>query len=95
MITFDRDKKVPRKTLYDRETLNNLVKMRRDDDYVLVGRKWMPAVTSMETCKLRTHTTFSVRWSQDENVPPELFDPVFLPRPSGIIWPVTASTPPK
>ena len=95
VITFDRDKKVPRKTLYYRETLNNLVKMRRDDDYVLVGRKWMPAVTSMETFKLRTHTTFSVRWSQDENVPPELFDPVFLPRPSGIIWPTAASTPPK
>ena len=91
VITFDRDKKVPRKTLYYRDTLNNLVKMRRDDDYVLVGRKWMPTTMSMETFKLRTRTTFTLRWSQDANVPPELFDPVFLLRPSGISWPATST----
>ncbi len=92
VITFDRDKKLPRKTLYYRETLNNLVKMRRDDDYVLIGRKWLPTTMSMETFKLRTRTTFTLQWSQDANVPPELFDPVFLLRPSGINWP-TSLTP--
>jgi hypothetical protein len=93
VITFDRDKKVPRKTLYYRETLNNLVKMRRDDDYVLVGRKWMATRISMETFKLRTHTTLSVRWTQETHVPPQLLDPAFLPRPSGIIWPTAPATP--
>jgi outer membrane lipoprotein-sorting protein len=94
VMTFDRDKKVPRKTLYYRDTLNNLVKLRRDDGYILVGRKWMPTVVSMETFKLRTHTSFNVRWSQDPQFPPELFDPVFLSRPSGILWPI-APTPPS
>lgn len=93
VITFDREKQAPLKTLYYRETLNNLVKMRRDNDYVLVGRKWMPTVVSMETFKLKTHATFSLRWSQSPSFPPELFDPVFLPRPSGIAWPGAAVTP--
>jgi hypothetical protein len=92
VMTFDRSKKVPLKTLYYRDTLNNLVKMRRDDNYILVGRKWMPTVVSMETFKLRTQTTFNVRWSQDPHFPPELFDPAFLSRPSPIVWPI-APTP--
>ena len=93
VMTFDREKKVPLKTLYYRETLNNLVKMRRDNDYVLVGRKWMPTVVSMETFKLRTSATFTFRWSQSPSFPPELFDPAFLPRPSGIVWPDAVAPP--
>lgn len=93
VITFDREKQVPVKILYYRDTLNNLVKMRRDDSHVLVGRKWMPTSITMETFKLRTQTTFKLTWSQEPTFPPELFDQVFLPRPSGIVWPVAATTP--
>ncbi len=93
VVTFDREKKVPLKTLYYRETLNNLVKLRRDGDYALIGRKWMPTTTSMETFKLKTRTTFTLRWSQSASFPPELFDPVFLPRPSSLVWPAAAATP--
>lgn len=93
VITFDREKRAPLKTLYYRETLNNLVKMRRDNDYVLVGRKWMPTVVSMETFKLKTRATFTLRWSQSTSFPPELFDPVFLPRLSGMVSPAAAVTP--
>ena len=94
VITFDREKKVPVKILYYKDTLNNLVKMRHDDGHVLVGRKWMPTTVTMETFKLRTQTTFKLRWSQEPTFPPELFDPVFLPRPSGIVWPAAATTTP-
>ncbi len=93
VITFDQEKKVPIKTLYYRDTLNNLVKMERNDGWVLVGRKWLPTTMSMETFKLKTHTTFTLHWSQEATFPPELFDPVFLPRPSGILWPAAAMTP--
>jgi outer membrane lipoprotein-sorting protein len=93
VTTFDRDKKVPIKTLYYQETLNNLVKMERANDYVLVGRKWMPATISMETFKLRTHSTLTLRWSQVPSFPSELFDPVFLPHPSGILWPAATPAP--
>src|SRR5262249_28327370 len=92
VTTFDRDKKVPIKTLYYQDTLNNLVKMQRATDYVLVGRKWMPTTFSMETFKLHTHSTFTLHWTQAPTFPPELFDPVFLSHPSNIVWP--AATPP-
>ncbi len=93
VMTFDRGKRVPLKTLYYRDTTSNLVKMRRDDGYVLVGQKWLPTMISMETFKLHTQTTFSVRWTQDPHVPSELFDPGVLSRPSGMLWPI-APTPP-
>jgi len=80
VITFDREKFLPLKTLYYRDTMNNLVKMRRDSNYVLIGRKWMPETISMETFKLRTHSTLALHWTQGPDFPPELFDPVFLPR---------------
>ena len=92
VITFDREKKVPVKTLYYRDTLNNLVKIRRDEGYVLVGRKWMPTSITMESFKLRTQTAFRLSWSQSPTFPPEMFDPVFLPRPSGIVWPTATGT---
>jgi hypothetical protein len=93
VITFDREKKVPVRILYYRDTLNNLVKMRRDEGHVLAGRKWMPSTVTMETFKLRTQTVFKLRWSQSPTFPPELFDPVFLPRSSGLVWPAVAVTP--
>ena len=80
VITFDRDKLLPLKTLYYRDTLNNLVKMQRDSNFVLLGRKWMPATVAMETFTLHTHSTLTLHWSQSPNFPPELFDPQFLPR---------------
>jgi hypothetical protein len=93
VITFDREKKVPLKTLYYRETLSNLVKMRRDEAFVFVGRMWMPGRTSMETFKLHTQTTFTMRWTEDSSLPSELFDPAALPH-AGIVWPPPPSVGP-
>ena len=86
MITFEREKKVPLKTLYYRETLNNLVKIRRDGAFVFVAHRWMPGRTSMETFKLHSQTTFTMRWTEDSTFPSELFDPAALPH-AGIAWP--------
>jgi len=91
VTTFDSEKYVPLKTLYYRDTLNNLVKMRRNTDYGLIGRKWLPASISMESFKLRTHSTFTLHWTQNPTFPPELFDPVFLSHPSGLVWPAAAA----
>jgi Outer membrane lipoprotein-sorting protein len=93
VTTFDRDKRVPLKTLYYRDTLNNLVKMERDGGYVMVGRKWLPTTVSMETFALHTHSTVSLRWTQNVSFPPELFDPVFLTHASPITWPAAGRTP--
>ncbi|HEX7408973.1 MAG TPA: outer membrane lipoprotein-sorting protein [Candidatus Binatia bacterium] len=93
VITFDRQKKVPLKTLYYRDTLSNLVKMGRHSDYVLIGRKWMPTTISMETFKLRTRAAFRLRWGERSNVPSDLFDPASLPRASASLWSVAPPAP--
>ncbi len=80
VTTFDIEKKVPLKTLYYQDTLNNLVKIRRESDYTMVGRKWMPSAISMESFKFRTTTALHLKWTQGAEFPPELFDPAFLSR---------------
>jgi len=89
VITFDREKRVPLKTLYYRDTVNNLVKMRRDSSYALVGGTWRAATISMETFKLRTHSTLTLQWTEPPTFPPQLFDPASLPRLSAARAPVT------
>lgn len=93
VVTFDRQKKVPLKTQYYRETGSNLVKLRRDSGHVEVASRWVPTTISMETFKLRVQTTFTLQWTQNPTFPPELFDPAHLPQPSGLVWPATGTNP--
>ncbi len=92
VVTFDLEKKVPLKVLYYRDTYNNLVKIRRNEDYVAVGQKWRPTSVSMESFKLRTHTKMTLRWTPAGTFPPELFDPAFLARPA-LLPPAVQSAP--
>jgi hypothetical protein len=92
VITFDRGKLVPLKTLYYRETLNNLVKMRRDSNFVSLGGRWLPATIAMETFALHTRSTLTVQWTQSVDVPAALFDPLRLPGVSAATSPA-ATTP--
>lgn len=87
VFTFDTQRKLPLKTLYYRDTVNNMIKMRRDNDYVAIGSKWLPMAITMEDFKLRTESTLTLKWSQDPAFAPELFDPALLARPSGLQWP--------
>lgn len=91
VITFDREKKVPVKAMYYKDTLNNLVKMRRDYDHVLVGRRWLPTRITMEHFALHNTSTLELQWSQAPDVAPELFQSAFLPRPSNLTWPAAAT----
>ncbi len=93
VINFDRQKKVPLKIQYYRDTVSNLVKMQRDSDYVLVGDKWRPTTISMETFKLRTHTTLNLRWTPQTNLPADLFNPASLTRGSLALWPTAPAKP--
>jgi hypothetical protein len=93
VITFDRQKKVPLKIQYYRDTVSNLVKMQRDSGYVLVGDKWRPTTISMETFKLRTHTTLNVRWTLDTKLPAEFFNPASLTQSSLTLWPTAPASP--
>jgi len=90
VFTFDREKKVPLKTMYYEETFSNLVKMRRDSDHVLIGRRWLPTKITMEQFALRTQSALQLSWTQDPPITPELFQPAFLARAPAITWPTPA-----
>lgn len=87
VTTFDRDKVVPLKTLYYRDTVSNLVKMRRDAGHVQVAERWLPSTVTMENFAMRTITTLTLKWREASEVPDSLFKPEALPRPSGLSWP--------
>ncbi len=93
VITFDRQKKVPLKTLYYRDTASNLVKMQRDTDYVSIADKWKPTTMTMESFKLRTHTTMTVHWLPEDKLRAELFDPAALAQAPLTLWPATPPVP--
>jgi hypothetical protein len=92
VIAFDRQRKVPVKIQYYRDTVNNLVKMQRLSDYVLVGDKWKPTTISMETFSMRTHTTMTLRWTPQPNVSAELFDPASLAQAPLALWPTAPAS---
>ncbi|MBI3782706.1 MAG: outer membrane lipoprotein-sorting protein [Deltaproteobacteria bacterium] len=91
-MTFDRQKKVPIKTIYYRDTLNNAVKMERFGGYEQVGGKWLPATISMESFRLKTHTTLTLHWTANPPLSPGLFEADSLSRPSQLEWPASAVT---
>ena len=93
VISFDRQRKVPLKIQYYRDTLNNLVKMQRRSDYVLVGDKWSPTTISMETFSMRTHTAMRLRWTSQPNVSAELFNPASLAQAPLALWPTAQAGP--
>lgn len=73
-ITFDRDKRAPVKVMLYKDTLSNLLKMRRDSDLVQVGGRWLPGTVTMENFPMRTTSTLTLKWSEAADQP-ALFDP--------------------
>ncbi|MGH7859660.1 MAG: outer membrane lipoprotein-sorting protein [Candidatus Binatia bacterium] len=72
---FDREKAVPERVMYYQERQDNLVKMLRNEELSLVGRKWLPARITMQNFRMRTKDVFEIEWSQANDLPPEPFDP--------------------
>jgi len=93
VISFDRQRKVPLKIQYYRDRVNNLVKIQRLSDYVLVGDKWSPTTISMETFSMQTHTAMTLRWTPQPNVSAELFNPASLAQAPLALWPTAPARP--
>jgi hypothetical protein len=87
LITFDPSKKAPVKTLYYKDTLNNLLKMRLDGDHQQLGDRWFPGKVSMETFALKTKTTLHLKWSAAAADAEKVFEAGALAKPSTITWP--------
>lgn len=71
---FDRQKLVPLQVLLYKDTLNNLVKMTRFDDYAEIGKVWRPKRIVMQDFKLRTKDTFELDWRENPEAPAALFE---------------------
>ena len=81
MITFDTDKKVPLLVKNYKDTISNLVKMRRSRGFTAAAGTWLPGEIGMENFPMRTTSTLTLRWQPTEDVP-ALFDPAALDKPS-------------
>lgn len=74
VITFDRQKLVPIKAMTYKDTLNNLLKMRRDNAHVQVGGRWLPTEVTIENFPLKATSTLTLAWTAGDDQP-ALFDP--------------------
>ena len=63
VITFDREKRVPIKVMSYKDTLSNLLKMRRESGHVLVGGRWLPTEITIENFPLKTTSTLTLQWT--------------------------------
>lgn len=86
VITFDPKKNARTKTLYYKDTLNNLQKMRLDSDHQQIGERWLPGKVTMESFALKTKTTLELKWSAAGDGADKLFDDASLQGPSSLAW---------
>ena len=72
---FDRGKSVMLQVLLYKESMTNLVKMVRNDDFAQVESKWRPKRIVMQDFKIRTKDVISLEWQPASTVPAGVFDP--------------------
>jgi outer membrane lipoprotein-sorting protein len=75
VFKFDREMAVPRQALLYKETSTNLVRMLRYDDFVKVGKNWMPKQIVLQDFKLRTRDELTLEWHADAKLAADVFDP--------------------
>jgi hypothetical protein len=94
---LDREKLAPTRIQYYERTINNLVRLRRDADFVQVAGQWRPGRSEIEDYRSGAVTTIAYRWRAPASVPADLFDPARLAgRPSLLeSSPTGAGAPPR
>ncbi len=71
---LDRDKLRPVRTQYYERTINNMVRMRRDEELVRVGTIWRPRRIAIEDYRTGASTTVELVWQPSPTLPAGLFD---------------------
>lgn len=74
VITFDKERLVATLVKYYRERLNNLVRLRKDESYVMVGARPRPQKITITDYTDNTTTTYDITWSEADTFPARLFD---------------------
>jgi hypothetical protein len=86
VITFDTDRKVALLVKNYKDTISNLVKMRRARGFTSAAGTWLPGEIVMENFPLRVTSTMTLQWKPTDDIP-ALFDPAGLGNPSTLTWP--------
>ena len=74
VVTFDKERLVPTLTKYYKERFNNLVRLRKDSDHVIVGARPRPQKISVTDYLDNATVEYAVEWSEVDAVPADLFD---------------------
>jgi hypothetical protein len=69
VLTFDKEKLVPVSIKYYKDNMNNLVRLRRDSDFVMVGSRPRPRHIDIRDYTENSTTTYDLTWSALETVP--------------------------
>jgi len=91
VVTFDKERLVPLITKYYKERFNNLVRLRKDSDHVLIGARPRPRKVSVTDYVENRTTEYAIDWIEVEAVPTDLLDDAKFATAT-VPWPaVTAS----
>jgi len=85
--TIDQDRATIVRTQYYRDSISNLVKIRRDGGFVRVGDRWRPGDVTVQNLREDTSAHLTLAWHEVPDAPATLFEPAGLEHPSGLDWP--------
>ena len=86
-FSIDKERKVILKAQFYAESLSNLVKLRVDDEHILVGKKWQPGKIEIQNFAENSTTTLRLRWQQAATAPPELLAAESFASTKPLPWP--------
>ena len=86
VITIDPERNVIAQTKYYRDSISNLVKIRKDDDFTQVGGRWRPATIGFEGLRPPSSTRLGLTWREAPDAPAALLTPGGLRAPSTLVW---------
>lgn len=86
VITFDKEKLVPLAMKFYKDTVNNLVRLRRDTDIVMVGARPRPRHIEIQDFAENSTTTLDLTWRTLDSVPAGLTDDAAFQK-ADIDWP--------
>ena len=84
---IDRERDVILQTKYYRDSISNLAKIRRDDEFAQVGGRWRPATIAVQSFREPTTTRLSLVWGEAPDAPAALFTSAGLRAPSPLRFP--------
>lgn len=86
VLTIDPDRNVIVQTKYYRDSISNLVKIRKDDDFTQVAGRWRPGTIGVESLRPPSTTHLGLVWREAPDSPAVLLTPAGLRAPSPLAW---------